>query len=79
MLVSGIRETEVDNLGNWEEMSLSFLVATLPFQAVALKLANFLRREREILLNHFLFSVKLYRLLCLQSLLCLAHPKNSDE
>ena len=60
MLVSGIRETEVDNLGNWEEMSLSFLVATLPFQAVALKLANFLRREREILLNHFLFSVKLY-------------------
>lgn len=60
MLVSGIKETEVDNLGNLEEMSLSFLVATLLFQALALKLAIFLRYEREILLNHFLFSVKLY-------------------
>ena len=42
MLVSGIKETEMDNLRDLEEMSLSFLVATLLFQAVALKLANFL-------------------------------------
>ena len=60
MLVSGIKETEVDNLEDLEEMTLSFLVATLLFQALALKLAIFLWCEREILLNHFLFSVKLY-------------------